>query len=135
VARKLIPGLTIFLNELVGMVQGADDMAVEGSQEMIDAEELLSQVEGRLCLTIKSPVMATIGREGPGMLTSGDFEEATFDGLLLNQRPNTPEPNLGLNFDCLSDEITSTFVNHVFQVETVDRDMISGQSALRRRSN
>jgi hypothetical protein len=123
VARKLIPGLKIF------------DMAGEGSQEMIDAEELLSQVEGRLCLTIMSPVMATTGHEGPGMLTSGDFGEATIDGLLLNQRPDTPEPNLGLYFDCLSDKITSIFVNHVSQVETVDRDMISGESALRCRLN
>jgi hypothetical protein len=98
VARKLIPGLKFFFNEMVGMVQGFDDMAGESSQEMIDAEELLSQVEGRLCLTITSPVTATTGREGPGMLTSGDFGEATFNGLLLNQRPDTPEPNLGLYF-------------------------------------
>jgi hypothetical protein len=87
VARRIIPGLKIFLNELVVMVQGSDDMAGEGSQEMIDAEELLSQVEGRLCLMITSPVTATTGREGPGMLTLGDFGEATFDSLLLNQCP------------------------------------------------
>jgi hypothetical protein len=135
VARKLIPGLKICLNKLVSMVQGADDMAGEGSQEMVDTEELLSQVEGRLCLMITSPVTATTGREGPGMLTSGDFWEATFDGLLLNQCPDTPEPNLGLYYDCLSDEITSTFVDHVSQVEKVDRDVTSGESALRCRSN
>jgi hypothetical protein len=61
VARKLIPGLKIVLNELVGMGQGADDMAGDGSQEMIDAEGLLSQVEGRLCLMIMFPVTATTG--------------------------------------------------------------------------